>query len=362
MIRYFVGRNLGHLSRCVANLNRFQKMSNQKVKIYAFEHSHQWLRSNLPGCKVRNFSTQKIQKQKKLLLDSNLILHDWRKEVEILKKERGKKGPIIGGIYHSDLFVSGKDSYWTAKFKKEIHAISQKTTDVFFHMNLTPPKRIPKLSTLYLPVPIISREISMLPQNVKKKLGIPIDEPFILVHMGGGVGPYRYKFINEWYEKIKKLKTPYRIVVIRPFGEKKEKFPKGIIQTSLFENGRDLVHAAELVISKPGMGIMIDCISTGTPLLSLPADTKERKVKNMMLQDLVGCDVCVASSKFTAKDLSHCIYDILDQTPYIRQAFQSIPQNGAQVVAECMKLLSQHRIKELPDLYPQLRTMTPFGY
>lgn len=362
MIRYFVGRNLGHLSRCVASLGRFQKISKQKVKIYAFPHSHEWLRSNLTGCRVRNFSTQKIQKQKRLLLDSKLIMHDWRREIEILKKERGKKGPIIGGIYHSDLFVSGKDSLWTALFKRQVHAISQKTTDVFFHMNLTPPTRIPKLSTFYLPVPIITREITLSPQAVKMKLGVPANEPFILIHMGGGVGPYRYKFISEWYEKIKKLRTPYRIVVIRPFGEKKQKFPKGIIQTSLFENGRDLVNAAELVISKPGMGIMIDCISTGTPLLALPADTKERKVKNMMLQDLIGSDVCVASSWFSAKDLSHCINDVLEQTPYIRQAFQMIPQNGAEVVANCMKLLSQHRIKDLPDLYPQLLAMTPFKY
>ncbi|MBP1932978.1 hypothetical protein [Ammoniphilus resinae] len=363
MIRYIVGRNLGHLCRSVANVQKWQEKNNKKVpvEVHAFKHAHQWLRKNLPETKIKAFNKEAFQKYSKLFLKADLIMHDWRKEVAMLKNARGKQGPIIGGVYHSDLFVNGDDSDWTARFKEEVHEISEKTTDVFFHMNLTQPERIPKLSTFYLPIPIISRELTLSPRKVKEMLGMAVDEPFVLIHMGGGMGPFRYKYMEEWFEKIKELKTNYKIVVASQFGEVIGKFPKQIIQAPLFGNGSDLIYAADLVISKPGMGIMIDCIATGTPLLALPADTKERQVKNMMLRDLIGSDLCLVPHQATAKELSRQIDWVAALSSQIQAIFQQIPKNGAEVVAECMKLLSRHRLKELPDLYPRLQTLTPFS-
>jgi len=364
VIQYFVGRNLGHLCRCVANVQKYQEKKDKnlpvEVEVYAFKHAHQWLRTNLPQTKIRTFNKEVLEEDKKSFLMAKLIMHDWRKEVESLKNARGKKGPIIGGVYHSDLFVGGDDSDWTARFKEEVHEISEKTTDVFFHMNLTQPQRTPKLSTFYLPIPIIAREPIRSPRKVKEMLGLSVDEPFLLIHMGGGMGPFRYKYMEEWFEKIKGLKTNYKIVVASQFGGVMEKFPKQIIQAPLFSNGSDLIHAADLVISKPGMGVMIDCIATGTPLLALPADTKERQVKNMMLRDLIGSDLCLVPHQASAKELKRQIELVEAFSPQIQAVFQRIPKNGSEVVAECMKLLSKHSLKELPDLYPQLQTLTPF--
>lgn len=360
MIHYIVGRNLGHLSRCAANVGKFRKISKETVKIFAFKHSHSWLRSNLPKVKIRNFSKEKISEHPDNFLQGSLIMHDWRKEVAELKQARGKKGPIFGGIYHSDLFTTQGDTDWTTRFKKEIHDISEKTTDVFFHMNLLPPTKAPKLSTLYVPIPIIARPPTQSPSKVRKILGLRPSERFILVHMGGGVGPFRYKYMDEWYDLLMKVKTPYRLVIANQFGGVKRKFPSSVIQAPLFANGPDLIRAAELVISKPGMGIMIDCISTGTPLLALPADSKEREVKNMMLQDLTGNPHCIAKSKTSSHDLSRQIRRLLDQAESIRNIFNRIPCNGAEVVARCMKKLSGHSVKDVEDLYPELLQLTPF--
>lgn len=361
MIHYIVGRNLGHLSRCVANVGKFKELSRQTVKVFAFKHSHSWLRSNLPKARIRNFSKEKIREHPGNLLNAGLIMHDWRKEVAELKDERGKKGPIIGGIYHSDLFTTQGDTDWTTKFKNEIHDVSEKTTDVFFHMNLLPPSRVPKLTTLYVPIPIIARPPDQSPSKVRKILGLRPSERFILVHMGGGVGPFRYKYMDEWYDLLMKIKTPYRLVIASQFGGVRRKFPKSVIQAPMFSNGPSLINAAELVISKPGMGIMIDCISTGTPLLALPADSKEREVKNMMLQDLTGSPLCIAKSKLSPHDLSRQIRSLLDQSASIREIFKMIPCNGAEVMAKCMKKLSHHSVKDLKDVYPELLQLTPFN-
>ncbi|WP_134699024.1 glycosyltransferase [Ammoniphilus sp. YIM 78166] len=360
MIHYIVGRNLGHLSRCVANIEKYKKIGNQSIKVFTFPHSHSWIRSNLPKVKVKDFSKKKLAKNPKPFLDAQLIIHDWRKEVEWLKKSRGKKGPIIGGIYHSDMFTTGEDSEWTTTFKNEIREVADKTTDIFFHMNLLPPKRSPKLSSYYYPIPIISREISMSPKKVKKILGLKPDERFILIHMGGGIGPFRYRYMDEWYEKLSRIKTPYRLVVANQFGGMKAKFPKSIIVAPLFTNGPDLINAADMVISKPGMGIMIDCITTGTPLLALPADSKERQVKNMMLKDLIGHDLCLVRKNASAQYVSKQVQEYMDESDRVQHVFERIPRNGADVMARCMKKLSNCSIRDLPDLYPDLLKLSPY--
>lgn len=360
MINYIVGRNLGHLNPCVANVSKFMKLSREPIQIHAFAHTHAWLRSNFSKAKIEAFSRQKLKENMKFMLKQNLIMHDWREEVHLLKANRERKGPIIGGIYHSDLSVSGNDTELTRKFKRQIREIAQKSTDIFFHINLTQPKEIPKLSTHYVPIPLIARSITENPSQVKKKLGIPVNEPFILVQMGGGVGKYRYKYMNEWFEKVNSLKTPYRIVIANQLEGVQFKFKRSITQAPLFENGRDLVNAASMVISKPGMGILMDCISTGTPLLVLPADTKEREVKNMMLKDLVGSKICLASNKFSTNDLAARIDEIFKESGRFEKAFRSVPKTGSTIIAKSMKLLSGHSLSDLPELYHKILELSPF--
>ncbi|RYM02212.1 hypothetical protein EWH99_11315 [Sporolactobacillus sp. THM7-7] len=358
MIHYIVGRNLGHLNKCTANLTQFSKLSDEPVTIYSFRNTHKWLQTNFPQGNIQRYLNPR--KSADILLNANLVMHDWRDEIQWLKKARSGSGPIIGGIYHSDLATSSRDTDWTRKFKSQTQGIAQKSTDIFFHINLMQPQVIPNLSTLYVPIPVIAREITMTPEKIKQSLGLPADEPFILVQMGGGVGKYRYRYMEEWYEKINQLKTPYRIVVANQLKGIDFTFNRSIIQAPLFDNGRNLMNAADLVISKPGMGVLMDAISTGTPLLALPADTKEREVKNMMLRDLVGHDFCLADNKLTSEDLDARIEEMIKYKESIKAAFGTVPITGADVVAQGMKMLSARSLNELPEVYEEILKMTPF--
>ncbi|WP_158555954.1 glycosyltransferase [Peribacillus glennii] len=358
MIHYIVGKNLGHLNPCVANISKFRNISSEEVKIFAYSHTHEWLKSNLTDTEIHD--AVHFRKGADQLLNADLLIHDWRDEVKETKNQRKGQGPIIGGIYHSDLSVSDDDTDWTTKFKQQIRAVSQRSTDIFFHINLTQPKEIPELTTLYMPIPIIARDINMQQAQVKSRLGIPADEPFILVQMGGGIGKFRYRYMDEWYEKINQLEIQYRIVVAGQLGGVNFPFNPKIVQAPLFENGRELVNAADLVISKPGMGILMDCISTGTPLLSLPADTKEREVKNMMLKELAGEESCVAEHDMPLLELAARIKQMISQKDHYNQAFSKVPQNGAEIVAQSMKMLSGKTLVDLPDIYEQILKLTPF--
>lgn len=62
MISYIVGRNLGHLSRCVATVSKFKKISKKGIKIYTYPHSHAWLRSNLHKVKIGTHDRKKLKK------------------------------------------------------------------------------------------------------------------------------------------------------------------------------------------------------------------------------------------------------------------------------------------------------------
>lgn len=361
MINYIVGKNLGHLSRCVANLEELKKSDRKKVRVYAYKHSHRWLQKNLKGVKIRRINKFSYRNKAREFLRGKLLVHDWRGQVKYIKARRKKRDKcIIIGIYHSDLALYRGDTFLTKKFKRQIKDISEKTTDIFFHINLKQPTFIPKLTTLYVPIPIIARKVTMKPEKVKKKLGLKEHEEFILVTMGGGIGRYRYKYIYEWYKKINKLNLPYRIVVVNQFAGKKLRFRKGIIRAPLFRNGVDLVNAAKLVISKPGMGILTDCISTGTPLLALPADTKERKVKNMMLKDVLETDVCLVQRRDTHKDLERKIKEMIHLEEYIKWKFEQIPQNGAEIMAKSLKLLHKASRKNLSKVYKKILELTPF--
>ncbi|RYL94135.1 glycosyltransferase [Sporolactobacillus sp. THM19-2] len=360
MIHYVVGRNLGHLNKCVANLARFAEISDEPVTVYAFKKSHEWLHSNFTHGKIERYINP--QKKAETLLNAGLVMHDWRDEIRFLKKERTGTGPVIGGVYHSDLFDSEEDTEQARKFKRQIRGIARESTDIFFHINILQPEYVPQLSTCYVPIPIIARDITQSPEEVKKRLGLQKDEPFILIQMGGGAGRFRYKFINEWYKKIDQIHVrPYRIVIGGQLEGGDFMFHDDRVRAPLFANGRNLIHAADLVISKPGMGILMDCISTGTPLLALPADTKEREAKNKMLRDLTGSDICLADNRMTPRDLEVRIAELMSQKAHFTKTCRTVPVIGADVVAKSMNMLSGCTLKELPDVYREILKITPFS-
>jgi len=365
MISYVVGRNFGHLSRCVPNVNYLRKKG-KKVTVYSFGGVHRWLKSNFHNTKVklRPCSKKKIETDyyRKLLL-SDLIIHDWREELKAIKMSRFRRRPIICGIYHSDLKIRKTDQPRAKVFKREVLLKADKSTDIFFHMTLKQPDYIPRLQyTRYVPIPLIVRPVDQSPEKVKAKLGLEPYDRFILIQMGGGKGRLRYRFIHTWYKIIDQLKLDYKIVIASQI-DSQNNYPfknSRVVHAPLFSNGRDLIHAAEMVISKPGMGVLIDCIASKKPLLALPADTKERQVKNNMLLDLIGSDICLLEEQMSAYDLEKKIKKVERNQQLFQQAYDEIPTNGAEIIGKALVMLNKKKISDVRKLYPKLLELTPF--
>lgn len=365
MISYVVGRNFGHLSRCVPNV-KFLTKKRKKVTIFSFGGVHRWLKTNFRKSRVKLKSCSKNAiktRHKKKFLRSGLIIHDWRKEMNAIKAISPKRRPIICGVYHSDLKIRSSDSPEAIKFKREVLQIANATTDVFFHMNLKQPDFIPKLNCKYVPIPLIVRKVEQSPQKVRKKLGLKKNERFILLQMGGGKGKYQYKHVNKWYKLIDKLKIDYRIVIAGQLSSKRRyrfKNPR-IVHAPLFANGRDLINAADIVISKPGMGILTDCIASKKPLLLLPADSKERTVKNQMLRDLIGSDLCLIDDEMDAGDLKRRIEEVEKNSSLFTRGYSKVPTNGAEIIGRSLLKLYKKKPSQLRSIYPKLLKLTPYS-
>lgn len=178
--------------------------------------------------------------------------------------------------------------------------------------------------------------------------------------MGGGTGPYKYKYRDEWYKKLNKLKTDFHIVVTSQLKGSSYNFAPHIIIAPVFSNGADLVNAAEMVISKPGRGIIYDCISLQKPLLLLPADTKEREVQNRMVKKLLKSDLCLAYKEMSTKKLQKRIAKIMKKKRLFEKRFAKVPTNGAEIVAKSLALLSKSTLKDLAKVHKKILKLTPF--
>jgi hypothetical protein len=363
MISYIVGRNFGHLNRAVAIIEKFHEANQEEiVRIYTFPHSFSWIKENIPFVELDCFKKYKKYSQlQNEIRHSSLIMHDWRMEVRKLRSDRKEFDAIMGGIYHSDLKIYDDDMIEARNFKEFIRNTANETTDIFFHINLVQPNEVPDLSTFYVPIPLIARDVTMSANEVKESLGLQPDEPFLLMQMGGGVGPSKYKYTEEWYDKINQLRLPIRIVVANQFAGLPFPFHANIIQAPLFYNGINLINAADVVISKPGMGILTDAIATQTPLLLLPPDDAERQAKHDMLQKIIGSDIGTIEANFSKDDLSRRINEILDQKNKITEAFQTIPHNGAEIMSKAINLLCGKPLNVLPFLYEEVLKLTPFS-
>lgn len=355
MISFVVGRNMGHLSRCVSITKKLLQL-NLPVQVFGFEGTHDYLLDNLKSnvsLKAYEESTQFEEGRQ-----TQLLINDWRSEVVRFRKEGLlDKNTKIVTIYHSDFSMGSNDSLEMQEYKKKILNIANHS-DIFLHMNLFPPKEAnPGLNCIYIPIPIITREISQSPEEVKRELGLQEDEQFILVQMGGGLGIHRYQQIEEWYKHINGLAGKYRFVVAGQLKEEDYKFDKRIIKAPLFPNGRNLVNAASLVISKPGMGILADCISTGIPLLFLPADDAEREQKISMLSKILNNDWGTINKP---EEIVTKIQQALENKHEIQKKFKQIPSNGAEVASQIIEMAYRTPLLELPNIREDLLRLTPF--
>jgi L-arabinokinase len=95
-------------------------------------------------------------------------------------------------------------------------------------------------------IPFIARRSTRDPADTRRRLGIDGDRPVLLPSFGGYGA-------NLPLEAVRRSK---RFTIIEPVKEP----PDGLLY-------QDLVAAADVVISKPGYGIVSECVANGTALL-----------------------------------------------------------------------------------------------
>jgi spore coat polysaccharide biosynthesis predicted glycosyltransferase SpsG len=355
MISFVVGRGMGHLGRCISISEKLHQR-HLPIQVFAFQETHGYLSENLQNhVPLKTYTSRNFEDGKQ----TELLIHDWRPEVTRFRSERkvDLKTKIVT-LYHSDFLIRRNDSSPMREFKNRIREIANQS-DIFLHMNLFPPEQSnPRMNCIYIPVPLITREISQSPEEVKRKLGLQDNESFILVHMGGGLGMHRYEQIVKWYEQINTLAGRYRFVVAGQLQEEDYQFDIRIIKAPIFPNGKNLVQAASLVISKPGMGILGDCISTGTPLLFLPADDAEREQKINMLRKILNSELGTIKEP---EEIVTKIEQALVKKHEIQKKFNQIPTNGAEVASKILEMAYRIPQSKLPKKREDLLRLTPFS-
>jgi spore coat polysaccharide biosynthesis predicted glycosyltransferase SpsG len=355
MISYVVGRGMGHLGRCI-NISKKLHQQHIPIQVYAFQETHGYLMENLQNqVPLKTYLSRQFEDGKQ----TELLINDWRSEVAGFRNE-GKVdlNTKLITIYHSDFSMRENDSTPMREYKNRIRDIANQS-DIFLHMNLLPPNQSnPRLNCIYIPIPLITRDVSQSPEEVKRMLGLQADESFILVHMGGGLGIHRYQQIVKWYEQINTLAGRYRFVVAGQLQEEDYQFDKRIIKAPLFPNGKNLVQAASLVISKPGMGILGDCMSTGTPLLFLPADDAEREQKINMLRQILNSDMGTINEP---EEIVTKIEQALENKHVFQKKFFQIPTNGAEVASKILEMAYRIPLSELPKKREDLLRLSPFS-
>ena len=115
------------------------------------------------------------------------------------------------------------------------------------------------------PLPLVARRGTRSRSDVRRRFGLPVDRPLALLSFGGFGLPSldldAVDCLDEWtvvtLDRVPRESTQAASIVRLDEGEF---FGSGV-------RYEDLVGAADVVISKPGYGIISECIANGTALL-----------------------------------------------------------------------------------------------
>ncbi len=367
----------GHSVRFIAMVENLRKFSNEPISCLSSYSMQNFIKSNVSkyNCNVYNlYYYQRLMRQNKKkirnllkkkdfkILDNlkttSVMINDFFVETDNIKK-LFSDSIITCCLYHGDIHISEYDTPKIAAFK-ELVCKTASQHDIFFHITLNEPTQTPDLACNYMPIPIVTRQISLDEINVKHLLGLSPKDKFILVHGGSAVMENMYVNLNIFYSAINQLKTDYRIVVASGLENNNFSFRDDIIRAPLFNNGIDLVNASELVISKPGMGILQDCIATQKPLLFLPGDFAERKLKIDLLNELLAGNLPMIE-KIEATHLAYAINECISMKDRYCNAYAQVHINGAEILAKSVHLLNGIKKSSLQEAMTEIQKLSPYS-
>ena len=196
-------------------------------------------------------------------------------------------------------------------------------------------------------------------EKVKEFLGLENNEEFILFHVGAGTDRTMYRFVNEFYREVDKLDIEYRIVVADNLAGKNFSFGERVIKAPFFVNGMNLIEASKMVVTKPGMGIVQDCIMADKPILFTPGDGAERNLKIELMQELLDNEMPVIE-EFESGKIRDAISECLKMENIYREKYGKIPKNGAEIMAKALAMFTVAGKRYYKDTIPLIKKLTPF--
>jgi L-arabinokinase len=175
-------------------------------------------------------------------------------------------------------------------------------------------------------LPLVARRAKHAPADVRARLRLPASEPLLLVSFGG------YSAHELDVARAAATLSAARIVMTTRDGDVVPEGAIGIAEHLVYDSGlryEDLVAAVDIVLSKPGYGIVSECIANGTRLLYTSRGRfREYEVFVEQMPRLLPCEF-LPKDDLAAGRWQDAASRLLSQP-----AVMPPPSNGAEVAAE----------------------------
>lgn len=171
-------------------------------------------------------------------------------------------------------------------------------------------------------VPFVARRSERQPGEVREALGLPVDKRIVLTSFGG----YGLEGLNV---DALRLLSGYHVLV-----------PGMLDESAVYDRGyryEDLVRAVDVVVTKPGYGIISECLANNTALLyTSRGDFREYQVLVDAMPSFLRCAFIDHADLFAGRWASHLDALLAQPDPPSHPA-----TDGADVVADILlKLLT----------------------
>lgn len=353
-------KGLGHVSRVTAineklNPNFFTAM------IGAYESTREYIKNLNPNVDIvpieYDFSPtslpenindeemyQRFIEQNKdwlySLTNTSIVITDFVVSSIFLRRfllEKNLINTLIIGVYHSFQEKNTANDDVISKWQSTVNRVVD-FLDICFYIELKAEHALPHITkegTLIIPIDPVVHERKKTNEQVKAEIGLSDSDEYILIQAGmqgndslkqfvesiGVNSPYWFVFLGwDLDESIKDaLKDHPRVKVLEKVAI-----------------GHELVGAAKGVIAKPGMQTLSEAVVYNVPLLFLPDDHPERKLKIQMLKDIVKDPTipCVLDDKTIYE---HQIREWLKRGDEQVTFFKQIHGDGAQQIASFLQ-------------------------
>lgn len=186
----------------------------------------------------------------------------------------------------------------------------------------------------WLDIPLVARHAERDPEEVRDQIGL-VEEtrPVVLIALRGE------DMARVNWREVEKASTAYRFVTFHPVP-----LPQVLSLPPDLMRFQELVNAADIVLSKPGYGIVSECIANRKPLLYTERfEFREYEVLVRAL-DEYGWSCCIPHAEFLAGNWLPFLAKIQAKLAHPPKTY---PTNGAEVAASILaEVLEGSRLPE----------------